>query len=84
MRKYSQGHTVIEHKLDTVVCNACGNEIVKNANGYFQDYIHIEKQWGYFSEKDGECHTLDICEDCYNQMIKGFKVPVEKAEKPLF
>ncbi|NLL92600.1 MAG: hypothetical protein GX225_00420 [Clostridiales bacterium] len=35
------------------------------------DYV-----WGYFSEKDGERHSFDLCEDCYDAMIKNFKIPI--------
>jgi hypothetical protein len=34
--------------------------------------------WGYFSEKDGEHHTFDLCESCYDKWIAGFQIPVEK------
>ena len=79
MRKYSQSHTVVMHQVDEVICNACGKVIEKNASGYFQDYVHIEKQWGYFSGMDGECHSLDMCEECYNRFIDTLAVPVEKT-----
>jgi len=38
---------------------------------YMADYV-----WGYFSEKDGERHSFDLCEDCYDAMIKNFKIPI--------
>lgn len=76
MRKYSQSHTIISHDIDQVFCNSCGNEIPKNDQGYFADYVHIEKQWGYFSGKDGECHTIDICEACYNKITNSFMLPI--------
>jgi len=31
-----------------------------------------EKQWGYFSQKDGENHVLDICEECYDKWRSSF------------
>ena len=33
---------------------------------------HLEKQWGYFSKKDGENHVLDICEACYDKWRSSF------------
>ena len=41
-------------------------------------------QWGYFSEKDGESHSFDLCEACYDKLTAGFKIPPEKnTEKEL-
>ena len=38
-----------------IVCDCCGKEIKKEK----EDYLEIEKTWGYFSEKDG-CNTISI------------------------
>ena len=40
--------------------------------------IHIDHAWDYFSEKDGEIHHLDLCENCYDEIISGFRIAVEK------
>ena len=37
----------------------------------------VEYNWGYFSNKDCERHILDLCEECYNQIVKEFKIPVD-------
>ncbi len=58
-----------------VVCNICGLNIQLNKDGYFNDYLHIEKQWGYFSKKDGVAHSIDICENCYDKVISQMKIP---------
>lgn len=39
------------------------------------DYLRIEKNWGYFSGKDGTCEKINICEECYDDMIKSFQIP---------
>lgn len=39
------------------------------------DYVKIEKNWGYFSNKDGTCAKINICEECYDEMVKGFQIP---------
>ena len=43
--------------------------------------IGIDHAWDYFSEKDGQIHHFDLCEDCYDEMISGFKLPVETEEQ---
>lgn len=39
-----------------VYCNCCGKEIRMEENMRYalEDYIVIEKIWGYFSKKDGK------------------------------
>ena len=37
--------------------------------------------WDYFSEKDGQVHHFDLCEDCYDEWISGFRLPVETEEQ---
>lgn len=64
-------------KIDKMKCNVCGKEI-KVENGIIEEgVLSADKVWGYFSEKDGQIHSFDICEDCYDKWIKTFKIPVE-------
>ena len=53
---------------DEVYCDCCGRKI----DAEREDYLHLEKQWGYFSQKDGENHVLDICEACYDKWRSSF------------
>lgn len=55
-------------------CNMCGKKM-KDSGHNREDYIVIEKQWGYFSNKDGEKHTIILCEDCYDMWTNSFKNP---------
>ncbi len=64
-------------KVENVLCNCCGKEI-KKEHGYFVDHLHIEKQWGYFSEKDGREDNFDLCESCYDKFVNSFVLPIEK------
>ena len=76
---------MISHKLQNsnteVYCNCCGSKIT-NIEGKVikKDYLHIEKKWGYFSQRDMEGHIFNICESCYNSWIKTFAIPVEPVE----
>ena len=38
--------------------------------------LSVEKAWGYFSEKDGEVHSFDLCEKCYDRLVNQFEIPV--------
>ena len=51
-------------KENKIYCNSCGKRIVDTIGRDMEEYIHIEKIWGYPSEKDGECHSFDLCEPC--------------------
>ena len=37
----------------------------------------LKKYWGYPSEKDGECHSFDLCEPCYDKMTAAFVLKPE-------
>lgn len=61
------------------ICNLCGKEI-KAINGISkEDFIILKKQWGYFSAKDGQVHEICICEACYDDWIKTFKMPPQRS-----
>lgn len=64
-------------KDDQIFCNKCGKRIEKHAEGVYVDFLHVEKVWGYFSEKDGKRHSFDLCETCYDKMLQDF---AEKAD----
>ena len=40
-----------------------------------QDYIYIEKEWNYFSTKDGVKSKLRVCESCFDEWTKQFVIP---------
>ena len=48
---------------------------------YLEEDIHIEKICGYPSEKDGECHSFDLCEPCYDKMTAEFVLKPEIKEE---
>lgn len=60
----------------TVICNKCGKKIAKNLDLIREGVCTVEIDWGYFSEKDGENHQFCLCEKCYDELVKGFSVPV--------
>lgn len=66
-----------------VQCNCCGkqftvNEIEKTI--IEKEFLHIHKQWGYFSGKDGIIHEFDICEECYDRWLENFVIPPENRK----
>lgn len=66
-----------EKEITKIVCNQCGKEI-EVVNGIAkEEVLTVEKQWGYFSDKDTELHQFDMCEECYDKLISSFRIPVE-------
>lgn len=65
---------------EKTVCSMCGNMIRVLDGGQTEDYLKIEKKWGYFSERDGITHSFCICEKCYNNWIASFQLPVSEQE----
>lgn len=75
MKKYYQNG---ESVLTEVICNCCGKKIVVNKGIAAEDYISVEKMWGYFSNRDGEYHNWELCEQCYDRIVEQFAIPIEK------
>jgi hypothetical protein len=63
--------------MTTITCNCCGTEIRKCGNRY-EDYLHIQKSWGYLSDRDGITEEMNICADCLRRWESGFAVPSKK------
>lgn len=62
-------------------CNACGKEICIEIGDAMEEYFHIRKNWGYFSQKDGVTQVADICEECYDRWTQTFAIPPERSER---
>ncbi len=64
---------------DTViVCNKCNENIKKNVHNYFDDFLEVEKRWGYHSSFDNEVHKFILCEKCYKELIDTFSIKIIK------
>lgn len=78
MKKYTDENKTI---LKKIVCNQCGRQM-KVENGIVKEgYFSADTVFGYFSEKDGVRQQFDLCEKCYDAMIKEFAVPIEETEE---
>lgn len=56
---------------EKLICNGCGRSLRQENGIYREDFVRIQKKWGYFSSKDMEKHTLILCEECYDNLVKG-------------
>ncbi len=68
----------MSRKANLIYCNCCGNPICPKDQADKTSFLFIKKEWGYFSEeKDGTIHSMDICEPCYDTVVKMFAIPPE-------
>ena len=58
-----------------ICCNMCKREIGQ------EDYLDVEKKWGYFSGKDQKIYRFRICEACFDSLIGNFRIPAEGREQ---
>lgn len=80
MKKYKTRQAKV---LVDVCCDICGNSckhkhIIPDdecSPGIVQDqdceYATLSATWGYFSRKDGESYHLDLCEDCFDELVEN-------------
>lgn len=66
----------MEKRNQIVCCNCCGRQIILEPKEAREDYLYVQKEWGYFSGKDGEIHSFAVCESCYDRMREQFSIPV--------
>ena len=78
MRSYEKQS---ENKLEKVICYRCGREM-KVVGGILQEGVfEATVLWGYISDRDGERHSFDLCEACYEKIIHTFQIPVQIEEQ---
>lgn len=66
-----------QKEISKMICNQCGKEIPVSGGHEMEGVFRVDYEWGYFSEKDGERHSFDLCEACYDKLLRFFQIPVE-------
>jgi hypothetical protein len=75
MKRYKK---VLRNKVDDVLCDACGKSCKKLEDPPCFEYGTLESVWGYFSKKDGDKTSCDLCEDCFDKVLEFVKtIPKE-------
>lgn len=72
---------VLAVKKEFKQCNVCGKELLCENGIIREGAIDATIDWGYFSKKDLEVHKFIVCEECYGEIIKNFKIPVTIINK---
>ena len=65
--------------VDDVSCDACGKSTT-NYSDVGPDYATLESCWGYGSSNDGSKYNIDLCEECFFEVLNFIK---EKRRKVL-
>lgn len=78
MRRYTDER---KREIKEVVCNQCGRSLQVEHGIVKEGCIHVDTVLGYFSRWDGIRHRFDLCEECYEKMIRGFQIPVTEEEE---
>ena len=76
MRRYGENG-----RLERVICNGCAKRLIVKDGIVREGCIAIRHSWDYFSEKDGERHAFDLCENCYDEFVSGFHIEVSREEE---
>ena len=77
MRKYNE--TQENFELQEVACNKCGRNMRVERGILKEGCFHADFAFGYFSKRDGMRHRFELCEECYDEMIAEFAIPVEES-----
>ena len=77
MRQYQIKET---KEIKKIICNKCGRESPAVDGSPREGVFSIDYTWGYFSEKDGERHSFDLCESCYDELLASFQIPATIEE----
>ena len=78
MRQYQLKET---KEITKIICNRCGKETKVVSGIPKREMIHVEHTWGYFSGKDGESCSFDLCEECYDGVTREFLIEADKEER---
>lgn len=75
MRQYNMKET---KEISKIICNKCGREIPVINGRLEEDVLSVDKRWGYFSNKDNQRDSFDLCEKCYDEFVATFLLPIGK------
>ena len=75
MKEYNE-----QNQLVKIKCNICTKEIKLEQEIIKEGCFSVDYSWGYFSSRDGMRHQFDLCEACYDKLVKEFTIPVMELE----
>lgn len=74
MKTYKKKLTKV---VDQILCDCCGESCTKEfpttLPSFDHEYATIEATWGYLSNQDGTQYNIEICENCFNEILELIK-----------
>ena len=61
----------IRKVIDNVICDCCGQSTDTMNMG--PSWATLEATWGYGSKHDGTEYNIDLCENCFTEVIDFIK-----------
>ena len=84
INKHTEQVLESKDKIDSVICNRCGKPVhtAKSRCGItmFVDFVPFQKCIMHRQRYSEPIDDFDLCEDCINEIVNGFKIPVKKIE----
>ncbi len=68
---------VEEEEVIGITCNKCGKSEKGENIDWMSNIESFNHSFGYGSNKDTETHKFELCDDCYDEFIKTFKISPE-------
>lgn len=53
--------------IDRIYCDVCGK--ICTDDNYGNEYATVEAAWGYASSQDGSKFDIQLCENCFGNML---------------
>jgi len=84
INKHTEQVTEEKEIIDSIVCNRCGKPVhtAKSRCGetMYVDYIPFNQCLMHRHRYSEFIEDFDLCEDCINEIVSEFKIPVKKFE----
>jgi hypothetical protein len=59
--------------VDEILCDVCGESCTITEPVVEHEYATLEATWGYFSDQDGKQFNIDLCENCFDDVLVFIK-----------
>lgn len=69
----------IRKVVDKIYCDACGEDCSRDID---HEYAELIATWGYCSKQDGMQYNIQICENCFDEVLTFIKKKRKKILGP--
>lgn len=59
--------------VDEILCDVCGESCTVAEPIVEHEYAELIATWGYFSDQDGTQYNIELCENCFNDVLTFMK-----------